>query len=51
MRNRRNHQELWKQLKTLVLYGSKKRYESKELYKLMVDLERGQLAQDQDRYI
>lgn len=44
--NKRNHKELWEQLKVLIRYGKQKRYSREELYKLMSELEVGQLVQD-----
>ena len=44
--NRRNHKELWEQLKVLIIYGKQQRYNKRELYDLMFWLELGQLAQD-----
>lgn len=44
--SKRNHKELWEQLKVLIIYGYKKRYTQKELYNLMKSLELGQLTQD-----
>ena len=44
--NRRNHKELWEQLKVLIIYGKQQRYNKRELYDLMFSLELGQLAQD-----
>ena len=44
--SKRSHKELWEQLKVLLLHSKQKRYTKKELYKLMTDLEAGQLAQD-----
>jgi len=46
MRSKRNHRELWEQLKAVILYGKQKRFPRKELYDLMLELEIGQLAQD-----
>lgn len=43
---RRNHKELWEQLKVLILHGKQKRYTRRELYELMTNLEVSQLAQD-----
>ena len=44
--SKRNHRELWKQLKVLIIYGKQNRYSKEELYDLMVNLELGQLVQD-----
>jgi hypothetical protein len=44
--SRRNHKELWEQLRVLILYSKQRRYSKKELYDLMFMLEVGQLAQD-----
>jgi len=44
--NKRNHKELWEQLKVLIIYSSKRRYSQGELYEIMSRLELGQLAQD-----
>jgi len=43
--SKRNHRELWKQLKVLIIYGKQNRYSKEELYDLMVNLELGQLVQ------
>ncbi len=44
--SKRNHRELWEQLKVLILHSKQKRYTRKELYELMTGLELSQLAQD-----
>lgn len=44
--SRRNYKELWEQLKVLVLYGGKRRYSQVELYKIITNMEVGQLCQD-----
>lgn len=46
MRSKRNHKELWEQLKCVVVYGKQKRFTRKDVYDLMTCLEMGQLAQD-----
>lgn len=46
MRSKRNHKELWEQLKVLIIYGKQKRYTKEEVYNLMTQLEIGQLSQD-----
>jgi len=46
MRSKRNHRELWEQLKAVILYGKQNRFSRKELFDLMLELEVGQLAQD-----
>lgn len=46
MRSKRNHRELWEQLKAVITYGKQNRFSRKELYDLMLELEIGQLAQD-----
>jgi len=43
---KRNHKELWEQLKVLITYGKQQRYGKKEIIDLMGLLEIGQLAQD-----
>lgn len=44
--SKRNHRELWEQLKILLLHSKQRRYTRKELYELMTNLEVSQLAQD-----
>ncbi len=44
--NKRNYRELWEQLKAIILFGKQQRWERKELYELMSNLELNQLAQD-----
>jgi len=46
MRSKRNHKELWEQLKCVIVYGKQKRFSRKDIYDLMSMLELGQLAQD-----
>jgi len=46
MRSKRNHRELWEQLKAVILYGKQNRFSRKELHDLMLELEIGQLTQD-----
>jgi len=44
--SKRNHKELWEQLKVIVLHSPKRRYTRRELYELITNLELSQLAQD-----
>lgn len=44
--SKRNHKELWEQLKVIVLHSKQRRWTKKELYELMSSLELCQLAQD-----
>lgn len=44
--SKRDHKELWEQLRVVIIFSKQAQYTKKELYELMCNLELSQLAQD-----